>query len=171
MCNIPRTEKIRALYSLFKLADRAKNLCEYRLANLTFGLAVVFLEDFEIKYEDAGSPLSAYYDIVSISLNGRSLCIPAPLLDKDTLVECLKKGKIVERLEHNRQHREMVEGRDRKTAVSIITSRFFKILKTYFDINNIESALWALDMPDKQEFEKWCFEFLCQSAELCSTIS
>lgn len=157
-----RTEKIKALYTLFGLANKAKDLQDYKLSNLTFGLGMAFLEDDEAKitYEDAGSPLSAYYDIVSITLNGRSLCIPAPLLDKDTLAECLKKGKIIERLEHNRQYREFEE-----KSYQIIVSRFFKILKTYFDINNIESALWALDLPKEQRrtFEEWCFGFLTEA--------
>ena len=159
-----REKKIKALYTLFKLADKAKDLYEYRLANLTFGLAVVFLENFEIKYENAGDPLSAYYDVVSICLADRVLSIPVPLLNKDTLAECLKicvtKGKLIERLEHNRQFKNPSE-----KSYQIIVSRFFKILKTYFDINNIESALWALDLSEQKEFEEWCFGFLTEATE------
>lgn len=162
-----RTEKIKALYTLFGLANKAKDLQDYKLSNLTFGLGMAFLEDDEAKitYEDAGSPLSAYFDIVSISLNDRCLCIPAPLLNKDTLVECLKKGKIIERLEHNRQYRLFENLDEWKRSFDVIVSRYFKILREHFDINVIESALCVLDLSERQkEFEEWCFKFLTEAA-------
>lgn len=161
-----RIKKVKALYSLIGLSNKAKDLGDYKLGNLTFGLGMAFLEDDEAKitYEDAGSPLSAYYDIVSISLNDRCLCIPAPLLNKDTLVECLKKGKIIERLDHYRQYRLFENLDEWKRSFYVIVSRYFKILREYFDINVIESALWALDLSEeRKEFEEWCFRFLCQS--------
>ena len=85
-----RTKKIKALYTLFGLSNQAKDIREYNLANLTFGLAVSILENDEAKiiYEDAGNPLSAYYDIVTILLKDRSLCIPAPLLNKGAFADC-----------------------------------------------------------------------------------
>lgn len=153
-----REKKIKALYSLIGLSNKAKNLQDYKLSNLTFGLAVVFLEEFEIKYENAGDPLSAYYDVVTLHLNGRYLSIPAPLLSKDTLAECLKKGKVVELLEHNRQYRQFKNLDERKKSYDIISSRYLKIVREYFDINIVSTALWALDMP--KEFEEWCFDFL-----------
>lgn len=162
-----RAKKIRAIHTLIGLANQAKDLGDYNLANLTFGLAISYLEDDEMDliYEDAGDSLSAYYDIVSIILNGRSLCIPAPLLNKDTLAECLKKAKRIERLEHNRQYRQF-----EKRSFNIIVSRYLKILRCIDDIERmIETALWVLDIPkgQKEAFNQWCFEFLnnslCQS--------
>ena len=155
-----REKKIKALYSLISLSNKAKNLQDYKLSNLTFGLAVVFLENFEIKYENAGDPLSAYYDVVTLSLHGRYLSIPVPLLNKDTLAECLKKGKVVELLEHNRQYRQFKNLDERKKSYDIISSRYLKIIRKYFDINIVSTALWALDMP--KEFEQWCFNFLIE---------
>jgi hypothetical protein len=166
-----RTKKIKALYSLIGLADRAKDLQDYRLANLTFALAIAHLEndECELVYEDAGSPLSVYYDVITVYLNGRGLSIPAPLLNKDTLAECLKlTDSKIERLEHNRQHRVFEDPADFEKRFSIITSRFFKIFKAYFDVYDLESALWALDLPkgQREAFERWC-NSLCQSvAEL-----
>jgi hypothetical protein len=160
MSNILRT---KALYSLIGLADKAKNLQDYKLANLTFGLCISILDDgeFKIIYENADNLMSAYYDVVTVYLGDRGLSIPAPLLRKDTLVECLKKGRIIERLEHNRQYRQFKDWNEWRKAYQNIVSRFFKILKTCFDINNIETALWALDMP--KEFEEWCFDFLTET--------
>lgn len=161
-----RTEKIRALYTLFGLANKAKDLQDYRLANLTFALAIAHLENDECKiiYEnDTGSPLSVYYDVITIYLNGRGLSIPAPLLNKDTLAECLKlTDSKIERLEHNRRFKE-VDNFEKSFAV--ITSRYFKIFKAYFDVYDLESALWALDLPKEQRrtFEEWCFGFLTEA--------
>lgn len=164
MCNT-RTKKVNALYTLIGLANKAKDLQEYKLANLTFGLAISFLEneEFGLVYEDAGDSLSAYYDIVSISSADRSLCIPAPLLNKDVLAECLKKADRVERLEHNRQFKD-IDPADKVLQYSKIASRYLRILKAYFYVNTIETALWVIDMPDKQKkaFDQWCFEFLTE---------
>lgn len=164
MCNIPRTKKIKALHSLIKLANKAKDLQDYRLANLTFGLIISSLENSEIKiiYENADNPLSAYYDVVTLSLNGRYLSIPAPLLNKDTLAECLKRSSIVELREHNRQYRFFESLEKRKYAFNVIASRYLRIINNYFDIGAISTALWALDMP--KEFEEWCFGFLTEAA-------
>jgi hypothetical protein len=172
-----RTKKVKALYSLIGLANKAKDLREYRLANLTFGLAISLLEndEFELVYEDAGSPLSAYYDVVTIYLHGRGLSIPAPLLNKDTLAECLKKGKIVDLLEHNRQFKD-IDSVEVEKSFSRIVSRYLRILRYLADellvINDIETiietAKWALDLPigQREAFERWC-NSLCQSvAEL-----
>jgi len=158
-----RKKKIKALYSLIGLSNKAKNLQDYKLSNLTFGLAVVFLENFEIKYENAGDPLSAYYDVVTLSLHGRYLSIPAPLLNKDTLAECLKKGKVVELPEHNRQFRQFESLDERKKSFDIIASRYLRIISKYFDIGVISNALCSLDIS--KEFEEWCFNFLIEQAE------
>jgi hypothetical protein len=160
-----RTKKTKALYTLIGLANKAKDIREYRLANLTFGLIISSLENDEIKiiYENAGSPLSAYYDVVSICLADRILSIPAPLLGKDTLAECLKHSTIVELLEHNRQFKDSSE-----KSLSRIVSRYSRIIREYFNVETIETALWALDLPkgQREAFERWC-NSLCQSvAEL-----
>lgn len=153
-----REKKIKALYSLIKLANRAKDIEDYKLANLTFGLATIYLENFEIKYENADNPLSAYYDVVTISLADRSLSIPAPLLSKDTLAECLKRGKIIELPEHNRQFWQFESLDERKKSFDIIASRYRKIVREYFDVGIVSLALSSLDTS--KEFEQWCFDFL-----------
>ena len=158
-----REKKIKALYSLIKLSNKAKNLQDYKLYNLTFGLATIYLENFEIKYENADNPLSVYYDVITLSLQGRNLSIPAPLLNKDPLTECLKKGKIVELPEHNRQFRQFESLEDRKHAFNVIASRYLKIINKYFDIGVISLALSSLDVS--KEFEQWCFNFLIEQAE------
>lgn len=160
-----KTKKIKALYTLFKLANKAKDIGDYKLGNLTFGLAISTLDkEMELIYENADNPLSAYFDIVTIVLNGRSLCIPVPLLNKDTLAECLKKGKVIDRLEHNRQYRQFEDINEWRKAYRILETRFFKILKTFFNLNNVESALCAVDLSERQkEFEKWAFEALIEA--------
>ena len=101
-----REKRVKALYTLIKLANRGKDLQDYKLANLTFGLATIYLENFEVRYENADNPLSVYYDVITVFLADRSLSIPAPLLSKDTLAECLKRSTIIELPEHNRQFRQ-----------------------------------------------------------------
>jgi hypothetical protein len=157
-----REKRVKALYSLIKLSNKAKNLQDYKLSNLTFGLATIYLDSDKIKimYENADNPLSAYYDVVTVCLADRSLSIPAPLLSKDTLAECLKKGKIVELPEHNRQFENLDE---RKKSFDIIASRYLRIINKYFDIDIVSTALCSLDMP--KEFEQWCFNFLIEQAE------
>lgn len=164
--NMSRTKKVKALYALIKLANKAKDLQDYNLANLTFGLAISYLEDDEMDliYEDAGDSLSAYYDLVSIILNDRSLCIPAPLLNKDTLAECLKKAKRIDRLEHTCQFKD-IDPADKVLQYSKIVSRYLKILRNIDDVERmIETALWVLDLPkgQKEAFNQWCFEFLTE---------
>ncbi len=158
-----REKRVKALYTLIKLSNRAKNIEDYKLSNLTFGLATIYLENFEIKYENADNPLSVYYDVITLSLQGRNLSIPAPLLNKDTLAECLKRGKIIELPEHNRQFRLFKNLDERKHAFNVIASRYLKIINKYFDIDIVSTALSSLDVS--KEFEQWCFNFLIEQAE------
>ena len=177
--------KVKALYTLIGLANKAKNLHEYCLANLTFGIllanGVCRDKELRLTYEDADNELSAYYDIVSIkmskffnstntSADGRCLCIPAPLLTKDALAECLKwSDSRIDRVEHNRQFKDPVDWR---SSFNVIASRYLKILRAYFDVETtIENAREVLDIPDDQKgaFDQLCSEFLnnslCQSCE------
>ena len=160
-----REKKIKALYSLIKLANRGKDLQDYKLANLTSGLMTVYLDSDKIKvtYENANDPLSVYYDVVTLSLADRSLSIPAPLLSKDTLAECLKRGKIVELPEHCRRYRQFESLEDRKHAFDIIASKYRKIVREYFDVGIVSLALSSLDVS--KEFEQWCFDFLSSTAQ------
>jgi hypothetical protein len=157
-----REKRVKALYTLIKLSNRAKNIEDYKLSNLTFGLATIYLENFEIKYENADNPLSVYYDVVTVCLADRSLSIPAPLLSKDALAECLKRSTIIELPEHNRQFRQFESLDERKKSFDIIASRYLRIINKYFDVGVISTALSSLDVSE--EFEQWCFNFLSSEA-------
>mgnify|MGYP000847696215 CR=1 FL=1 len=156
-----REKRVKALYTLIKLSNRAKNIEDYKLSNLTFGLATIYLENFEIKYENADNPLSVYYDVVTVCLADRSLSIPAPLLSKDALAECLKRSTIIELPEHNRQFRQFESLDERKKSFDIIASRYLRIINKYFDVGVISTALSSLDVSE--EFEQWCFDFLTEA--------
>ena len=150
--------KVKALYTLIGLANKAKNLHEYSLANLTFAILLAngacTHHDFVITYEgdffgrdgDKIDEISTHYDILSISLFDferegdkpidvdRRLSIPVPLLVNIALIGCMKyMDKKIRRLEHNRRFKDPV---DWAKSYEIIFMRYLKIFREYFDVES-----------------------------------
>ena len=91
------------------LANDAKNIKEYTVANIIFALLTNSRESsyfkglLSIEYETDGG--DTYYDLFVLRLKRSklSICIPVPLMRVMPACALLQKAKIVYRREHNRE--------------------------------------------------------------------
>lgn len=118
-------DKNTQMEKLFTLANEAKDVREYALANTIFAFLIsestqlegswmTFEDPFRLQWETADeegrTPSEVYYDLVGLEFGEHYLCLPAPLLKRDVAISVLKRAEIVERDRHERSTRKIVEG-------------------------------------------------------------
>ncbi len=148
---------IEWIVALFNLADQAKNVSEYKVANLCFALifdAILDCRDdhaLVIEWE-SDDYTETYYDIAVVRLEKKnlSLCIPGPLLNKEAALIAIKlaasKKRLIDRIDHKRKSSPPSDGSSKECwqKLSELTSR--------------QNAVWAafrvLDVPDPEAESK-----------------
>ena len=110
--------KVKKYDELIVLANRAKNVRLYDMANIIFAilLSAAFRQsqhetelwlEWETQDEEGCGPEEVYYDLLDVCCwdihqARRSLCIPVPLLRNFSALAALKRATIVPREEHGR---------------------------------------------------------------------
>lgn len=134
----PPIEKISTIKDLVDLGDEAKNNNLYVLANICFAhiADILIYMDFvdkilikpflTVEYEDAGTCDSSYYDLIGVTIDKQSLCIPIPLVNSETCYKLMGMGlKYIDKKIHNRRKNETI---DSKLNYDLY-DRFFNIVK------------------------------------------
>jgi len=145
----PPMGKLSTIKDLIDLGDEAKNNNLYVLANICFAhiadilLYMDFIEKIltkpflTVEYEDAGNCDSAYYDLIGVTIDDRSLCIPVPLVNNETVFKLMGMGlKYIEKKIHNRHKNETI---DSKLNYDLY-DRFFNIVKGIFDTSTFSQS-------------------------------
>lgn len=99
----------KRLKFLILFADDAKNYGKHYLANLAFAemLEICFNQISKnhgwasLEWETAAGS-STKFDLITVVCDDLRMCIPLPLLNKDTALRAIKKAKRIGRLEHSR---------------------------------------------------------------------
>jgi hypothetical protein len=145
----PPMEKISTIKDLVDLGDEAKNNNLYVLANISFAHIadiLIYMDCIEklltkpfltVEYEDAGVCDSAYYDLIGVTIDDRSLCIPVPLVNVVTCYKIMGMGlKYIEKKIHNRHKNETIDSRLNYG----LYDRFFNIVKGIFDTSTFSQS-------------------------------
>lgn len=134
-----QTENIN---KLFDIAESAKSIQDYGLANKAFAvLATAALDDnsgLHFEYEQANDDLiqslanpdaDGYYDLPAVAdVNGNYLCIPLPLVSQSFVNDFIKKGAIYqERREHSREY-SVLEGAELESFGLSIRQQFESVM-------------------------------------------
>lgn len=119
--------------ALFTIINRAKDLGSYSVANLAFSCLIDLALDFEKELHFIWEKSSGnddediYYDLLSISDGIRSVCIPAPLLNKPLVFRSLC-DKEEERKEHTRSIKKWIlEIEDWEKVISSLKQQILEI--------------------------------------------
>ena len=145
----PPMEKISTIKDLVDLGDEAKNNNLYVLANICFAHIadiLIYMDCIEklltkpfltVEYEDAGTCDSAYYDLIGVTIDGRSLCIPVPLVNNETVFKLMGLGvEYIDKKIHNRHKNETI---DSKLDYELY-DRFFNIVKGALDTSSFPQS-------------------------------
>jgi len=97
-----------SISEVFEAAEAAKRQGHYPAANAAFAVLVNhFLLDLTVELEtmdwNGEHPDELHYDLFVLRHEDGYMCIPAPLLASWTVLLLMKRAKIVQRPEHNRQ--------------------------------------------------------------------
>jgi hypothetical protein len=134
----PPMGKLSTIKDLIDLGDEAKNNNLYVLANICFAhiadilLYMDFIEKLltkpflTVEYEDAGTCDSSYYDLIGVTIDEQSLCIPIPLVNVVTCYKIMSLGvEYKDKKIHNRHKNNPI---DSKLNYDLY-DRFFNIVK------------------------------------------
>lgn len=163
----------KSLVGLVDLANRAKDVSQYALANAIMAFLIeLFLGMADVRRltrvlwetEDGGGAIDneAYYDLIVVQVmrGGPSLCIPLPLVSRAAIERLAKVARICDRKEHNRRTREVEAGEvttlwlefEQRLAILGVTSR--KAIVTMAEINLLIRQIdmdvirrWGENMP------------------------
>ena len=162
----------RDVRNLFAIAEEAKKIRAYDIANKCFEILMSFayLNKGELKlvYEKARDwnivdALSdpngfGYHDLVAVAKGKEYLCIPLPLVTQACIDAMLIRGlRFVKKHDHNREFVEIAED-ERLNEISRLTKRFEKVSESHgefldFQILSAESCASEIAVQKSDSLE------------------